>query len=153
MEAGTLTQGKIVGVPADTVVNKIHFELPSLPGSLNEIYELNRHDSGLPRKRLKVIWSLWITRMLPYIPAFSIAETSVLRIDRIYYFPWFTSKGTWRRVDAVNFDALLFNLVTRKIGVDDSRIKAGMLESRDSSANKVEITLTEVLEKEWKAWQ
>lgn len=150
MEAGTLTQGKIVGVPADTVVNKAHFELPSLPGSLNEIYELNRHDSGLPRKRLKATWSLWITRMLPYIPAFSIAETSVLRVDRIYYFPWFTSKGTWRRVDAVNFDALLFNLVTRKIGVDDSLVKYGWMSSRNSQENKVQVTLTEVPEAAWR---
>ena len=132
-------------------VNQVAFELPSLPGSLNVLYELNRPDSGLPRKRLKPEWALWVSKMMPYIPAFRVAENSVLRVDRCYHLPWFYGNGRWRKVDVVNMDALLFNVITRKVGIDDLFVKQGFLDSRDSQANKVTVVLTEVTEAEWRA--
>jgi hypothetical protein len=66
----------------------ISFELPALPGSTNEIYEINRPDSGLPRKRLKPEWAIWATRMMPYIPKFTVQPMSVIRVDRCYFHPW-----------------------------------------------------------------
>lgn len=119
---------------------------------MNVLYELNRPDSGLPRKRLKAEWSLWVTRMMPYIPKFSINENSVLKVDRCYFLPWFYGNGKWRKVDVVNMDALLFNLVTRKIGVDDMLVKQGLMDSRNSDANKVEVVITEIIESQWRAW-
>jgi len=133
------------------VENKVSFTLPSLPGSLNDLYELNRPDSGLPRKRLRPEWALWVSKMMPYIPAFRVQANSILRVDRCYYLPWFYRNGNWRKVDVVNMDALLFNLVTRKIGIDDSLVKQGMLDSRDSEENKVVVVITEILESEWRA--
>ena len=130
--------------------NKVSFTLPSLPASLNVLYELNRPDSGLPRKRLKAEWALWVSKMQPYIPAFTIADTSILRVDRTYFVSWFYGNGRWRKLDVVNMDALLFNLVTRKIGVDDSRVKCGMMDSMDSSDDCVAVVLTEITETDWK---
>ena len=98
--------------------NTISFVLPSLPASLNVLYELNRPDSGLPRKRLKAEWSLWVSKMMPYIPAFKVQPDSILQVDRCYYLPWFYGNGKWRKVDVVNMDALLFNLVSRKVGIE-----------------------------------
>lgn len=135
---------------AETVRNSISFTLPSLPGSLNDLYELNRHDSGLPRKRLRAEWSLWVTKMMPIVPVFTVQPNSVLRIDRCYYLPWFYGNGRWRKIDVVNMDALLFNLVTRKIGVDDLYVKQGYLDSRDSQECKVEVVISEVTEAEWR---
>lgn len=132
--------------------NSVSFELPSLPGSLNDLYEFNRSDSGLPRKRLRSKWAMWVSMMFPYVPAFSIAPNSVLRIDRCYYLPWFYGNGNWRKIDVVNMDALLFNLVSRKIGIDDLYVKRGMLDSRDSTENKVEVVMSEVTESEWRSW-
>jgi len=137
----------------ETVRNSISFTLPSLPGSLNDLYELNRHDSGLPRKRLRSEWALWVTKLMPLVPAFTIQPNSVLRIDRCYYLPWFYGNGRWRKVDVVNMDALLFNLVTRKIGVDDLYVKQGYLDSRNSHDNKVEVVITEITEAEWSMQQ
>jgi hypothetical protein len=88
--------------------------------------------------------------MMPFIPRFTVATNSILRVDRCYYLPWFTAKGTWRRVDVVNMDALLFNLVTRKIGIDDLYVKRGYMDSRNSNENKVEVVLTEITESEWR---
>lgn len=131
-------------------INRVSFTLPALPGSLNDLYEINRPDSGLPRKRLRGEWALWVSRMTPLVPAFEIRPSSVLRVDRTYYLPWFYSNKRWRRVDVINMDALLFNLVTRKIGVDDSRVKCGWLDSHDSQNPRVEITMTEVSEDQWR---
>lgn len=133
-------------------MNTVKCELPSLPGSLNVLYELNRPDSGLPRKRLKGEWALWVSKMMPYIPAFKVQPDSILRVDRCYYLPWFYGNGRWRKVDVVNMDALLFNLVSRKIGIDDLYVKQGLLDSRNSPANKVAITLTEITKSEWELW-
>lgn len=138
----------VLSPPSTT--NTVSFTLPSLPGSLNDIYELNRHDSGLPRKRLRKEWALWVSKMLPYVPAFYIAENSILRIDRCYHLPWFYGNKKWRKVDVINMDALLFNLVTRKIGIDDSLVKMGMLDSHDSPLNKVDVVITEILESQWR---
>lgn len=132
--------------------NTISFVLPSLPASLNVLYELNRPDSGLPRKRLKAEWSLWVSKMMPYIPAFKVQPDSILQVDRCYYLPWFYGNGKWRKVDVVNMDALLFNLVSRKVGIDDLYVKKGMLDSRNSLANKVAIVLTEITKAKWEAW-
>lgn len=134
------------------VVNSVTFQLPSLPGSVNELYEFNRHDSGLPRKRLKGEWALWASRMFPHIPQFTVRENSLVRIDRCYYYPWFYKNGKWRKADVSNMDALLFNTIARKIGIDDLWFKQGMMNSRDSEARKVIVTLTEISESEWRAW-
>jgi hypothetical protein len=145
MEAGALTSDT-VGASA----NSVTFTCPGLPGSLNVLYELNRPDSGLPRKRLKPEWTLWVSRMMPFVPRFSIQPNSILRVDRCYYLPWFYKNGKWRKVDVVNMDALLFNLVTRKIGLDDMLVKRGYMDSVDSQDNKVVVTITEVTEAEWR---
>lgn len=142
-----MEKGAMVGL------NQVGFTLPSLPGSLNELYEFNRYDSGLPVKRLKAKWAMWVSMMFPYVPAFSIAKDSVLRIDRCYYLPWFAGNGKWRRIDVVNMDALLFNLISRKVGIDDLYVKCGMLSSRNSTENKVDVVMSEVTAMEWGTWQ
>ena len=89
---------------------------------------------------------------MPYIPAFKVQPDSILQVDRCYYLPWFYGNGKWRKVDVVNMDALLFNLVSRKVGIDDLYVKKGMLDSRNSLANKVAIVLTEITKAKWEAW-
>lgn len=116
------------------------------------LYELNRPDSGLPRKRLKAEWSLWVSKMMPYIPPFKVQLDSILRVDRCYYLPWFYGNGRWRKVDVVNMDALLFNLIARKVGIDDLYVKQGLLDSRNSPENKVVVVLTEITKAEWETW-
>lgn len=130
--------------------NSVSFSLPALPGSVNEIYEINDRSSGLPRKRLKAEWALWVSRMLPYVPRFEVAVNSIVRVDRCYYYQWFYANGNWRRCDAANMDKLLFDLIERKTGINDLYFKQGMLDSRDSKSGKVAIVLTEITEEQWR---
>jgi hypothetical protein len=140
----------MVATPEETAGgNEVRFVLPSLPGSVNEIYELNRPDSGLPRRRLRAEWAIWATRMMQHIPLFLVATDSVVRVDRCYYYPWFYKNGKWKRVDTSNMDKLLFDTIAKKIGIDDLYFKCGWMDSRDSSNPRVEVTLTEIVGIEW----
>lgn len=134
---------------SDGSINSVTFELPSLPGSVNEIYELNRPDSGLPRRRLKAEWAIWATKMMPHILRFEIQQDSIVRVDRCYYYPWFYKNGKWRKADVANMDKLLFDTIAKKIGVDDLFFKCGLTDSRDHEDGKVVVTLTEITKAQW----
>jgi hypothetical protein len=47
---------------------------------------------------------------------------------------------------------LLFDTISKKIGIDDLFIKQGWLDSRDSQDGKVKVKLIEIPENEWRAW-
>ena len=131
--------------------NQVVFVLPSLPGSVNEIFELNRPDSGLPRRRLKAEWALWATKMMPHILAFSVQPMSIVRVDRWYHYPWFYKNGKWRVADVANMDKLLFDTLSKKLGINDLLFKQGWMGSRDAVDGKVVVRLSEVTESQWRA--
>jgi hypothetical protein len=131
--------------------NEVRFVLPSLPGSINELYEFNRPDSGLPRRRLKAEWAIWATRMMQYVPLFTIRPMSIVRIDRWYYYPWFYKNGKWRVADVANMDKLLFDTLAKKLGLNDLLFKQGWMGSRDSADGKVVVRLVEIPEIQWRA--
>lgn len=133
--------------------NVISFELPSLPGSVNEIFELNRPDSGLPRRRLKAEWAIWATKMMPHILAFTIEPMSIVQVDRWYHYPWFYKNGKWRVADVANMDKLLFDTLAKKLGINDLLFKQGWMGSRNAVDGKVVVRLTEILEAQWRARQ
>jgi hypothetical protein len=130
--------------------NVVTFVLPSLPGSVNEIFEINRPDSGLPRRRLKAEWALWATRMMPHILSFSIQPMSIVRIDRWYHYPWFYKNGKWRVADVANMDKLLFDTLAKKLGINDLLFKQGWMGSRDAVDGKVVVRLIEIPEQRWR---
>lgn len=132
--------------------NTVSFTLLSLPGSINTIYEYGYTIfSARPMRRLKPEWSLWKTRAAPFVPMFKAATNSIIRVDRCYYYPWFTSRNKkWRHVDTANMDKMLMDLIADRIGINDLYFKCGWMDSRDSPENKVVVTLTEITEAEWK---
>jgi len=131
--------------------NEVRFVLPSLPGSVNEIYELNRPDSGLPRRRLKAEWAIWATRMMTHILPFSIQPMSIVRVDRWYFYPWFYKNGKWRVADVANMDKLLFDTLAKKLGINDLLFKQGWMGSRDAASSRVIVRLREIPEAQWRA--
>jgi hypothetical protein len=132
-------------------MNTVTFTLPSLPGSINTIFEFGYTlNSPRPTRRLKPEWSVWATRVKPYIPRFQKAEMSLIRIDRCYYYNFFYGNKRWRKADVANMDKLLFDTISQKIGIDDLFFKRGMMDAVDSADGKVVVTLTEILESEWR---
>lgn len=133
--------------------NRVSFTLPSLPGSVNTIYAPRRTIHSQNGWGLKDEWLIWSTKVKPYVLLLPrrIDDYSIIRIDRCYYYPWFTKEGNWRRADTANMDKLLFDVVSQKIGIDDLHFKQGWMDSRDSSNPRVEVTLTEVARSEWES--
>lgn len=133
-------------------MNNVSFILPSLPGSVNRIYGPRRTlYSSQPQWGLKDEWLIWSTQMTPHVLTLprKLQKDSIIRVDRCYYYPWFCKNGSWKKVDVSNKDKLLFDLISKKIGIDDSFFKLGMMDSVNSSNSRVEVTLTEVLKSEW----
>lgn len=132
-------------------VNKVSFTLSPLPGSVNMIYGPRRTICSQNGWGLRDEWLLWSTKIKPYVlplPA-KVAKDSIVRVDRCYYYPWFTKEGNWRRADTSNMDKLLFDVISQKIGIDDLYFKQGWMDSRDSGNPRVEVTLTEIAKCEW----
>lgn len=134
-------------------VNSISFTLPSLPGSVNVIYGPRRTIHSTNGWGLRDEWLLWATRMTPHILILprQLQPDSLVRVDRCYYYPWFTKEGRWRRADTANMDKLLFDTVSKKLGIDDLYFKSGWMDSRDSDNPRVDVTLREVTRVEWES--
>lgn len=134
-------------------VNSVSFTLPSLPGSVNTIYGPRRTIHSQNGWGLKDEWLIWSTKMIPHVLILphKLAKNSIVRVDRCYFYPWFTRDGNWKRADTANMDKLLFDLVSRKIGIDDLFFKQGHMDSYDSDRNQVQVTLTEITESQWRA--
>ena len=131
--------------------NSVTFTLHSLPGSINSIYEFGYSiNSPRPVRQVKPEWLIWATRVKPYIPSFTKAEMSLVRVDRTYYYPFFYGNGKWRQLDSGNMDKYLFDVIAAKVGINDLFFKKGMTDSVDSDERKVIVTLTEVTEGEWR---
>jgi hypothetical protein len=134
--------------------NSISFTLLSLPGSINEVYTFGYSiNSPRPERKLKAEWALWKSQNATRIPLLKVLPDSIIRVDRLYQYRWFYKNGNWRKCDTANMDKLLFDLISQKIGVDDSRFKCGMMDSADSEANVVTVTLTEIPSDEWRGRQ
>lgn len=133
-------------------VNSISFTLPSLPGSVNLIYGPRRTVYSNNGWGLRDEWLIWSTKMMPHVLLLprSPAKSSIIRVDRCYFYPWFTKDGQWRRVDTSNMDKLLFDTIAKKTGINDLYFKQGLMDSCDDPSGKVLVTLTEIPEQQWK---
>lgn len=133
-------------------LNRVTFTLPLCPPSVNSLYSINyKAANPADRVSLKPECRRWKSDAKMYIPRFKIAEDSVLRVDRVYYYAWFTKSKTWAKRDAFNMDKLLFDMIAEKIGVDDRRFKEGNMVSVNSKVEKTVVTLTEIPCSEWSA--
>lgn len=134
-------------------LNRVSFTLPSLPGSVNTIYGPRRTIYSQNGWGLKDEWLIWSTKMIPHVLILPRRKTkdSIIRVDRCYFYPWFTQDGNWRRADTGNMDKLLFDLIAKKLGIDDLFFKQGLMDSRDDPNGRVVVTLTEIMRRQWEA--
>lgn len=120
----------------------VQFVLPSLPMSINSLYQIIYSQRKV---ELKPECRTWKTKAKQYVPKFSVDDESVIRLDVAFSYPWRHKNGRLRKFDSQNLLKLLIDAVSEKIGIDDSRIKAGSWQSLDSETEKVVVTLTEVM--------
>lgn len=119
----------------------VTFTLPSLPVSINALYDI---DYRRRRVDLKPTARQWKSANKEYVTRFEIAPTSFLRIDFIFHYPYYTAKNTLRIFDSANLTKLAIDCICERLGVNDARVKSGSWDSVDDPNGKVIVTLTEI---------
>ena len=122
-------------------LNQIQFSIPLLPLSVNSLYQVIFSQR---RVELKPEARRFKTQAKVYVPRFTVQDDSFLRLEAAFHYPHFHKNGKLRRFDSQNLLKLLIDAISEKIGVDDSRLKAGSWASIDSPNESVTVTLVEV---------
>ena len=119
----------------------IKFNFPSLPPSINSLYEIvwRRREVNLKPEARR-----WKSASKEYVPRFEIAGTSLLRIDFIAHYPFFHGNGTMRDFDSQNLLKLAIDCICEQLEIRDKRAKSGSWESVDEERQFLEVILTEV---------
>lgn len=148
MEAGT-----VEGVVPANAVDSIHFTFNSLPGSMNQLFEYNRHDSGLPVRRLRAEWAMWKSNAKVYVPLCIWARDCLFKVEMEFESPsWVCKNGNLRRRDLDNLEKLILDTIFEKLGRDDSRVAMKVSRKVMGTEDRVHVTLSKIAESEWKGW-
>lgn len=119
----------------------VRFVIPSLPPSVNSLYNVIFH---LRKVELKPEARRWKSSSKAYVPRFKVADTSTLRIDFIFHYPYLYANGKLRVFDSPNLIKLAVDCICEQLGVNDSRVKCGSWDSVDEEREFVEVKLSEV---------
>lgn len=95
------------------------FVIPSLPASMNAIYQVIY---SMKRVELKPDVRLWKNTAKQYINGVKVDPTSLLWIGFEFHGDWFTKAKTVRKVDLSNMVKVIQDVVAEKCGFDDSAI-------------------------------
>lgn len=88
----------------------------------------------------------WRSDASAFIPRIILqSKTSFIRVDTVFYYPFYHRNGNLRMFDSDNMQKALHDTIAWKAGFRDQRIKFGSFSSIDSSEEKVEVTLRELL--------
>lgn len=73
------------------------------------------------------------------------SDKSLIRVDTVFYYPFYHRNGTLRAFDSDNMLKALHDTIAWKVGFRDQRIKSGSWDSVDSPDEKVIVTLREIV--------
>ena len=125
-----------------SVANEVRFTLPSLPITVNSLYQIIWSQR---RVELKSECRQWKTESKGHVPRFKVADNSTVRVDLVFYFPFHYRNGKPRIFDAPNLIKLTIDTIAERCGFNDYRVRVGSWDSVDSVSEKVEVVLREVV--------
>ena len=119
--------------------------IPSLPSSMNSLYNIIRLP-GLPlRVEMKPEVRRWKTESKVYIPMIKPTANSYLfNIQATFYYKFHHLNGKMKKVDTQNLLKVLIDAVAEKNQVGDEYFKSGSWESVDSEKEQVECVLSQI---------
>jgi Holliday junction resolvase RusA-like endonuclease len=121
----------------------VTFVLPSLPPSVNSLYQVIYSQR---RVELKPEARRWKSDMKQYVPRFKVGEGTELRIDLEFNFNYVR-----RRFDAANLMKLAIDCICEKLGINDKAVRHGSWCSINNTEREfVQVVLTEITEVEWR---
>ena len=116
----------------------IQFEIPLLPESVNRAYTIDTR-----RKTLVLTRRAWKKKsdMHIFIPRIEIGPDQLFRLEFEYHMDCYFQNKNWRRIDAHNFDKMLIDVISEKLGIDDSRLVEWRGQKVQSTEEKVVVRL------------
>lgn len=118
------------------------FTIPLLPPSVNSLHQIIYSQR---RVELKPEVRQWRYRAKEYVPRVRwLSESSIIRVDTVFYYRLFTLDGKLRIFDTQNVLKPLIDLIAEKQGWNDKRAKSGSWETVDSTDEKVVVVLREL---------
>ena len=128
---------------AEVTVNEVRFTLPSLPVTVNSLYQIRWTTREV---FLRPECYRWKSESKGHVPRFKLSSgESSVRIDLVFHFPFHYRNGKPRVFDAPNLIKLTVDTIAEKCGFNDYRVRLGSWDSVDSVNEKVEVVLREVV--------
>lgn len=123
-------------------LQQLRFTIPSLPPSVNALYQIIYAQR---RVELKPEARRWKSESKKYIVGFRPREGSLIAVDATFHYRFLTANGNQRVFDAANLLKLLIDCIAEKCGFNDCLVRHGSWSSVDSSDERVEVVLREVV--------
>lgn len=137
-----MTEQATVEKTTGAIANEVRFTLPSLPVSVNGLYQIRWSTREV---FLKSECYQWKSESKKHVPRFKLADAnSSVRADLTFHFPFHYRNGKPRIFDAPNLLKLTIDTIAEKCGFNDYRVRLGSWDSVDSADEKVEVVLREV---------
>lgn len=101
----------------------LRFRIPSLPSSMNAIYQIIFHLRQVQMKPEVRAWKHQAKMMIPIWKLPQNCETGFIRIKMEFHSHlWYYKNGKLKRVDAHNLQKVLIDAISEKMGFDDSMV-------------------------------
>lgn len=123
------------------IPNHVTFTLPSMPVSINSMYNVIFSEK---RVELKPQARAWKTKAKERMPPWKITPGASVRIDTHFEFPRQHKNGSLRVKDVSNYLKLLIDAIAERYGFNDNIVTCGSWSSADSEREQVTVTVSEV---------
>jgi len=131
------------GSAAAVAVNEVRFTIPLAFPSVNSLHQIIYSQRKV---ELKPEVRRWKNDAKSHVPRFVLqSQLSFIRADVVFHYPFYYANGKLREFDTHNAVKPLLDLIAEKLGFNDKRVKSGSWDSVDSTDEKVEVVLREVV--------
>lgn len=122
-------------------LNLIRFVLPSMPVSVNGIYQVIFSER---RVELKPAARTWKTKAKEHMPPWKPSPGASIKIDAHFEFPRHHKNGSLRVKDVSNYLKLLIDAIAERYSFGDHVVTHGSWSCSDSPTERVIVTVSEI---------
>ena len=100
----------------------LRFRIPSLPASMNAIYQIIFH---LKQVQMKPEVRAWKTQAKQFVPRWKLSpqtETGFMYLNLAFHGDWFFKNGKPRKIDLPNLQKITVDAIAEKLGFDDCMV-------------------------------
>lgn len=124
-----------------TPVNEVRFTLPSLPISVNSLYQIRYSTREV---FLRPECSRWKSEAKGHVPRFKVSEGASVVIHATYHYPFHYRNGKPRVFDVANLLKLTIDTIAERCGFNDFLVRGGSWNAVDSINERVEVVMREI---------